>query len=351
METSSIRLEKEMEVEADRSARRKIETKGEMRKKDPVQLEEVCCREEKMERGKTQINFQKNCQGRTREPWKETAREWTRVPLRSGIIVAESRWGVSRRRITQKKREKEVETNASGKDGELKAQGRNVDEKKKKKKENRKRRRKKRYYKKRKSWKRCRRFTKKNLWMRRRRKDERKRRGWRKGRTGRWLFLIMMIGQNLGGADAASGNAQNRSCKFLNGKGIRWKAVGCRWMIKEIYQWHAESFENGKVNFTESFCVEYREEEDEKGTKGTSTPPLESSTEWGKKSWRSSSTKRPSKAGGLQLTQQGSPTRLQAVRIVSTRRERRVVVQSTAILEELLAKKKVRLRGFQETME
>ena len=36
METSSIRLEKDMEVEADRSARRKIETKAEMRKKDPL---------------------------------------------------------------------------------------------------------------------------------------------------------------------------------------------------------------------------------------------------------------------------------------------------------------------------
>ena len=36
METSSIRLEKEMEVEADRSARRKIETIAEKRKKDPL---------------------------------------------------------------------------------------------------------------------------------------------------------------------------------------------------------------------------------------------------------------------------------------------------------------------------
>ena len=36
METSSIHLEKEMEVEADRSARRKIEMKAEMRKKDPL---------------------------------------------------------------------------------------------------------------------------------------------------------------------------------------------------------------------------------------------------------------------------------------------------------------------------
>lgn len=62
IETSSLRLENEMKVEADRSARRKIEIRAEMCKKDPVHFEEVCCRVEKMERGKTQITCQKNCQ-------------------------------------------------------------------------------------------------------------------------------------------------------------------------------------------------------------------------------------------------------------------------------------------------
>ena len=52
METSSIHLEKEMEVQADRSARKKIEMKAEMHRGDPVHLEEVCCCEEEMEREK-----------------------------------------------------------------------------------------------------------------------------------------------------------------------------------------------------------------------------------------------------------------------------------------------------------
>ena len=57
METSSIHQEKEMEVEGDRSARRKIEMKAEVHRGDPVHLEEVCCREEKMEREKHTIFF------------------------------------------------------------------------------------------------------------------------------------------------------------------------------------------------------------------------------------------------------------------------------------------------------
>ena len=40
-----------------------------------------------------------------------------------------------------------------------------------------------------------------------------------------------------------------------------------------------------------------------------------------RRKWRSSSTKRPSKDGGLQLTRQESPTKKQAVRIVSTHQE------------------------------
>ena len=85
--------------------------------------------------------------------------------------------------------------------GRERGKERHVEEKKEKKrrKEHRKRRRKKRDDKKRKWWKRCRELPKKSL-------DEKKEKGkWEDG-----FFLIMMIGQSSGGADAASGTAQNR---------------------------------------------------------------------------------------------------------------------------------------------
>ena len=63
------------------------------------------------------------------------------------------------------------------------------------------------------------------------------------------------------------------------------------------------------------------------------------------KKWRSSSTKKPNKVGDLQQIQQVSLTRKQSVRIVSTRQEESLS-QSTAIWEQLLAKKKVQVESI-----
>ena len=49
METSSIHPEKEVEVDADRSARKKMEVKAEVHKEDTVHVKEMCCREERGE--------------------------------------------------------------------------------------------------------------------------------------------------------------------------------------------------------------------------------------------------------------------------------------------------------------
>ena len=76
-----------------------------------------------------------------------------RAPLRFGVKVSQSR-GLLKKR----EGEKLVETTASGKDGEMKAQGRKVEDKNE---DNRERNRKKARYKKRVWWKRCRDFTKK----------------------------------------------------------------------------------------------------------------------------------------------------------------------------------------------
>ena len=105
------------------------------------------------------------------------------------------------------------------------------------------------------------------------------------------------------------------------------------------------------MNLTDSFCVEYREEVYEKGTKGTfdifsgiehrmrKEELEEQFNKEAKQGWRSA-------ADAARMTDE------------TARSEDRkhtsgegVVGQSAAILEQLLAKKKVRKRGFQETKE
>ena len=51
MEKSLVHSEKEMEVEADTSERRKMGTNAEMCRADPCHFEEICCHEHTEERG------------------------------------------------------------------------------------------------------------------------------------------------------------------------------------------------------------------------------------------------------------------------------------------------------------
>ena len=78
---------------------------------------------------------------------------------------------------------------------------------------------------------------------------------------------------------------ERRTRKFLNGKGKRWKAVGCRWMIKEIVQKKRKSrSEVQKASKTVRSTLLYRsvwrtERKCMKGTKVPSTSSSESITE------------------------------------------------------------------------
>ena len=158
METSLVHVEKEMEVEADRSARSKLGMNAEMRRAEPGHLEEILFAVRRRWKRKTKI---KRNQINSQEKDPKTS------SLCHGIKVTEAGEVYPTGGSLKRKEKKVVETIASGKNGEVKAQGR-----KKSGREGRRRKnivgRKKRGYKKREWWKRCEDFTQKDLQKRRR---------------------------------------------------------------------------------------------------------------------------------------------------------------------------------------